>query len=135
MSYLFELRKRYNFNTLASGLLDISLKNVLLVGITDANEVIKFTAGAVVGQYRNIYPLLPNGTPNDIYQCTFYRFKTQDNEIIYLADQWIDADTIEEVTSVSIRITIPNTKLQDKSRIRDLLNASGYTSFTIEELN
>lgn len=130
--YNFAIGKVYNFNTKAPSLLGISIKNAKLIGIFDYNTAL--THDNILLKYRQIYPLLPAGTPNSPETCIYYHFKSESGEKIVLADQWIEESTIEVVEHINFKVTFNQASLQDISRVRDALNALGYTNYTITQL-
>jgi hypothetical protein len=132
MAYPFELNKVYTFNTLAPGLLGSVIKNAKLTGILDFESAIKYDE--ILFKYRNIYRILPPGTPDRPELCTYYKFKAENNSTIILADQWIDESTVTLIESLNLKVTITNLSLADVPRIRNALLALGYTEFTIEQI-
>lgn len=125
----FELNKVYNFFTRATAILGANVTNAKLIGIMVADTARR--SSNIDLQYRKIYPLLPNGTVNDVNSCIFYEFIGESGEKIILADQWIDMTSIQLVSSVTINVTVVNANISDVNRIRDALSAMGYLSFNI----
>ncbi len=132
MTLDLRIGKVYTFNTLAPALLGISIKNAKLIGIVDYNTAL--TYDSVNLRYRAIYPLLPAGTPDQPEACIYYRFQSESGEKIVLADQWIDSTTVEVIEHITIQATFTNVSVSDISRIRDALNALGYTSYSLKQL-
>ena len=85
-------------------------------------------------KYRSIFPLLPSGTPDSPSTCTYYLFISESGEKIVFADQWMEESTITLVTGINFNVTFTGSSLDDMARIRDVLNAMGYTNFTITQL-
>lgn len=129
---MFEIGVTYNFNTKAPSVLGTTIKQAKLTGIADYNSAMKLIN--IDLQYRKIYPLLPPGTPNTPKSCIYYVFLSQLGETIVLANQWIDDTTIEVVDFINIQATVTSVSLTDITRIRDALNAMGYTSFEVKQL-
>lgn len=122
----------YTFNTNAPALLGVEIKNAKLISILDYDTATIFED--VTTKYRQIYPLLPNGTPDDPRSCLYYRFKSESGEFIILADQWINSDSVEAIESVILQVTITDTVVEDIKRIRDALNILGLKSFEIKQI-
>lgn len=122
----------YTFNTNAPSVLGATIKNAKLIGIVDYNSALKLDN--VLLKFRQIYPLLPAGTLDNPEACVFYVFRTESGAEIVLADQWIDDTTVTLVEGVNFTITLTNASNSDISRIRDALNALGYTNYNIRLL-
>ena len=132
MNYPFELKKIYNFNTLPVSLLGAVIKNAKLLAILDYEMALKYDNVAL--KYRQIYPALPQGTPDQPELCTYFLFKSESGEDVIFADQWIDMSTVEVVDHVNIQVVFTEASIQDISRIRDLLSAAGYRNYTIKQI-
>ena len=128
----FLMHKTYTFNTLAPAILGASIKNAKLIGILDYDTALSYDN--VNLKYRQIFPILPTGTPNQPEKCLYYRFLSESKEKIILADQWIDENSIEVIDHVSFQVNFVDASVEDLSRVRDLLNASGYVNFTMKQL-
>lgn len=122
----------YTFNTNAPALLGIEIKNAKLISILDYDTAIIFED--ITTKYRQIFPLLPNGTPDDPRSCLYYRFKSESGEFIILADQWINMQSVEAIDAVTLQVTIAHAVVDDIRRIRDALNILGLRSFDIKQL-
>jgi hypothetical protein len=122
----------YSFNTKAAALLGTSIKNAKFIGKFDFNTAMLYEN--IVLKYRKILPLLPQGTPDNPESCIYYLFQSESGDKIIFADQWIDESTLEVVELITIQMVLPNASLQDIPRIRDLLNAAGYTGYTLKQI-
>ncbi len=122
----------YTFNTNAPALLGVEIKNAKLLSILDYETAIIFED--ITTKYRQVYPLLPNGTPDDPRSCLYYRFKSEAGEYIILADQWINMTTVEAISSVALQVTLTDVVVEDIKRIRDALNILGLRNFNIKQL-
>ena len=125
----FDLKTRYNFNTLAPALLGSSFKNMTVVSIMDYTVASKYFSPDA--QAVSVYPSLPNGTPSDPKNYTYVLFKPETGDNFVLALEWIDVSSIQLVTSSTVTVTINNTVTGDTQRIRDSLILLGFTNFTI----
>lgn len=130
--YPFELGKVYTFNTKAPAILGAIVKNATLLSIMD-HETAQMYENIDL-KYRQIYPLLPEGTVDNSKSCVYYRFRSESGTNVIFADQWIDEGTIVTVDHISFKVTITQASLQDMTRIRNLLSAAGYRSFEIDQL-
>lgn len=129
---MFEINKVYNFDTLAASLLGSSIRQAKCVSIMDHETASK--ENNIDLQYRNIYPLLPNGTVDDSKAQTYYKFKTVAGLTIILCEQWINASTIVLVTATGYRVIIQDASTQDIATLRDVINSMGITDYVIETL-
>lgn len=130
-NYSFELKKSYNFNTLPVSLLGAVIKNAKLLGIMDYEMALKYDNIAL--KYRQIFPALPAGTPDQPEACTYYLFQSESGEKVVFADQWIDMTTVQVVQHVNFQVTFTEANLEDISHVRDLLNAAGYRNYVIKQ--
>lgn len=131
MSLPFSMRKVYNFTTVAPSLLGSPIRKATLVGILSYDEAVKNYD--ITTLYRNILPVLPTGTPNNAKSTTYYKFKTEASGDIVLAEEWIEAGSIEEVGSISFTVRIRNADLDKITAVRNALIAVGVHDFNIEE--
>lgn len=130
--YPFELGKVYTFNTKAPSLLGAIIKNATLLSIID-HETAQMYENIDL-KYRQVYPLLPEGTVDDPKACVYYRFRSESGTVVILSEQWIDENTIETISHITFRVTMTQASLQDMSRVRNLLSAAGYRSFEITQV-
>jgi len=130
--YNFQISKVYSFNTLAPSILGVIVKNAKLLGILSYNAALAYDN--IDLKYRTIYPLLPSGTPDAPESCIYYQFKSESGEKIIIADQWIEESTIEVINHINFQVLFTEASIEDISRVRDSLNALGYTNYQIKQL-
>lgn len=130
--YNFELNKTYSFNTQAPSILGASIDNAMLLA-TFGYETAKSYENIDL-KYRNIYPLLPIGTPDSPESAIYYLFKSQSGEHIVIANLWIQESTITVVDNITFQVTFNNVGLNDITIVRDALNSLGYTQYTIKQI-
>lgn len=129
---LLELNKTYTFNTLAPAILGTQLKNAKLLAMFDYSTAVKYDN--VDLKFRQIYPALPAGTPDQPESCIYYLFKSESDEKVVFADQWIDHTTIEVIEHIHFQVSFTDASILDMSRVRDALNALGYRNYTMKQL-
>jgi hypothetical protein len=122
----------YTFNTLAPSILGAVIQQAKLVSILDYGTAKQYDT--IDLKYRSVYPLLPVGTPNQPDSTIYYRFVSQSGEYIIVAEQWIDESSIETIEFVNIQVLFQQASLSDVQRIRNALNALGYSNYTIKTL-
>lgn len=126
-----QIGKTYRFNTKAPALLGAIINNAQLQAIMDYHTALGFEN--IELKFRKIYPLLPNGTPDAPESCVYYRFKSESGAYIVLADQWIEESTVEIIEHINFQVTVTNCAIEDIARVRDVMNAMGYT-YEIKQL-
>lgn len=122
----------YTFNTNAPGILGAIIKNATLTAQFDYETASAFEP--IDLKYRTIYPLLPAGAINSARSCTYYRFQTEANEKIILADQWIDMATVEIVTYINYQVTFRRSSMSEMTIVRNALNALGLTNYDMKQI-
>lgn len=125
----FSIGKVFNFNTTAPAILGTEIKGAKLIAIVGYDLALKYEN--VLTKYRTIFPLLPNGTPNKPENCIYYIFKSAIGETIVFCDQWIDDTSVEVIEHINVNIVMNNLSLSDIPRIRNALNALGFTDYAI----
>lgn len=128
MATTFQLNKSYNFRTLAAALLNHEYKNQKVVGIMNAKEAVKYRD--IQTLHSNVSKMVTN-LPQDINKLTFLLFENMDREKQVLALEYIDPNSIVEITTFNIRIDIRNANTEDLSLLRYRLLELGYTNFDI----
>jgi hypothetical protein len=129
MANTLEQGKVYNLSTKAPSILGARLERVTLIGILTYELAQKFEN--INLQYRQVYPLLPPGTPDSVKACTYYLFRTSKDKQVVLADQWINMDSVTVVDGISFQVSFHNRSISDANRLRDILNAMGMTEYEI----
>ena len=119
----------YNFETLAPSILPTHFKNAKLEA--ELSFDMANTLDNVGLRYRQIFPILPPGSLDDPTKQKWYAFKTELNEKAYLCGQWINASTVTLVKNISLTIFVTNLNVGDDEKIRSLLVAAGFNSFSI----
>lgn len=127
---VFQIKKVYNFSTLAPGILPLNYKNATMVAEL-SYEVALSTMGMTVARYRQILPALPNGTPDTPELARYYMFKTQTGETEILCEQWINLSSVTEVSAVNFSVVFEQANITDVEAVRSLLTAAGYSNFVI----
>lgn len=133
MADTFVIRHKYNFTTYVPSILKGVFKNQTVTGILTYSQASKIDDVATI--HEQILSLLPNGTPTSVADLTFISFMDDSNQVKVLAVEWIDINTVVEVSTGIITAYIPNASSTDVSEIRSFLAALGYTGFNIEFKN
>lgn len=130
MAAQFEIGNVYSFNTLAPAVLGVRITRAKLGGIVDYRQACTIINVDMI--QRQVYPLLPVGTPNNTQKYIYYVFTSENGTRICLAKNWIQLTSVELVEESTISVTIPNANLEDVERLRSALSTMGFRGFTIE---
>ena len=123
----FEIKKTYNFTTLVPSLLGGEYKNMQVVSLMTPDEAVKYQDILTLHeQVRTLKAL--NMSAND---CTYVKFKTLEGDTKIIALEYIEPDSIKEVTTVNIRIELQRATTEDISIITARLKELGYVDFDV----
>lgn len=123
----FEIKKTYNFTTLVPSLLGGEYKNMQVVSLMTPDEAVKYQDILTLHeQVRTLIAL--NMSAND---CTYVKFKTLEGDTKIIALEYIEPDSIKEVTTVNIRIELQRATTEDISIITARLKELGYVDFDV----
>lgn len=123
----FEIKKTYNFTTLVPSLLGGEYKNMQVVSLMTPDEAVKYQDILTLHeQVRTLIAL--NMSANE---CTYVKFKTLEGDTKIIALEYIEPDSIKEVTTVNIRIELQRATTEDISIITARLKELGYVDFTV----
>ena len=125
----YKIGTLYRLNTLAPAVLGSVFNNIRVIGIIDYSVACQYINVKLM--HATIYPLLPAGTPDDPQKYIYLLFMTEAGTKTVLAMPWIDESSVQEITSVSIVITVHQANMEDVSRIRQTLDMIGYKNITI----
>ena len=125
-----QLGKTYNFKTLSPVILGSEYKNQKVIGIFNSTEAMKY------GDIQTTYALVSKqiSTLPKINDLTFILFESLDQEKTILALEYLDVNTIVEVTTFNLNIIVNNASTEDTSIITNMLKELGYTNFTIDKI-
>lgn len=121
----------YNFDTLAPGILPARFTNAVMLGEVSYELAVNHPLENIALKYRQIYPVLPSGTPDSPEKQKYYIFRTELGEMVTLCEQWISLDTVRLVKSINFNVAFKNAQPEDITRVRDVLLSMGYNNFTI----
>ena len=123
----FEIKKTYNFTTLVPSLLGGEYKNMQVVSLMTPDEAVKYQDILTLHeQVRTLIAL--NMSAND---CTYVKFKTLEGDTKIIALEYIEPESIKEVTTVNIRIELQRATTEDISIITARLKELGYVDFDV----
>ena len=125
-----QLGKTYNFKTLSPVILGSEYKNQKVIGIFNSTEAMKY------GDIQTTYALVSKqiSTLPKINDLTFVLFESLDHDKTILALEYLDVNTIVEVTTFNLNIVVNNASTEDTSIITNMLKELGYTNFKIDKI-
>lgn len=126
---MLQFKKNYNFTTLAPAILGAVYNNMKYIGSCTSEEaqIIKNDILNIHEQLRNVISGLPKVT-----DCEFYKFKDSLGNLVVISREYIDINSIVEVSKINIRVDIYDTTTDSISIINNRLKELGYNNFKIE---
>lgn len=125
---LFEIKKTYNFSTLAPTLLGSDYTNLKVKAILTSEAAVKYSD--IVSTHQTVKSIIKN-LPDNVSDLTYILFENSDKTTLILPVEYIEADSIVEVSSINIRIDIPNVTVDDVNIIKTRLKELGYLDFKV----
>ena len=128
---MFDIKKRYTFQTLVPAVLGNEFKLATYQGSFDLKTALKHEPN-IVQKFRTIFPHLAVGYSDNPDSTIYHLFETTLSQTIVLADIWINKDTVVLNETVNIVVTLADVNVTDQTSIRTALLAAGFTAFNIE---
>lgn len=126
----FRVQKTYSFDTLAPAILGSQFINATMLG--ELSYELAIGRENIALKYRQIYPALPPGTLDNPTKARYFVFKTESGETTVLCDQWINLDSVKEITGINFTVSFIQALPEDIVNVRQLLSAAGYNNFAIK---
>ena len=133
MDSAFVVNGKYSFEVFPVQILGNDFKNVTVLGIVHPSIAQNFLD--IEASHIQVYPFLPDGTPDDARGYEYVMLRTLSGETTVLGLPWINTDTIVNVESGTIVVEIVNVTSQDIQRVSDALIANGFNAFNIKMKN
>ena len=124
----FELKKTYNFNTLAPAVLGEKYTLMKVKSIMDYSEAV--LQKDITTEYETLKPIILT-LPDNVMDLTFILFEDMNKELKLVALEYINLTTIVEVKAVDIRIDVLGVSTSDINIIKTRLIELGYTNITV----
>ena len=125
----FELKKSYNFSTLAPTLLGNNYTNMKVIAILTADNAIEYRDIATLqAQVKSTITGLPDST-TDLSYILFKNNITSEKLVLPL--EYIEDSSIVETTTLNIRIEVRNCTIDDVGTLRTRLEELGYADGNI----
>lgn len=122
-----KLNHTYTFGTIAPAVLGANFSNVTVIGSMVGEEAAKEFDVATI--HASIVSQVPNvQLPMNYLDCTYYKLINKSNPdlVTIIALEYIDLDSVEEVSNNKLIITVNNFNTGDPGTIKKLLNGLGY---------
>lgn len=126
--YNLDIGNTYDFTLYGSAILGSGYSAAKVVGLMDYSSAMQLQDVAAL--HSQVYPELPNGTPSDPSLLTYVKLVTSSGSVIVVALNWISTQPAQ-VTASTVTVTIYNTSLTKLPEIQAMLNANGYTNFSL----
>ena len=121
----FSIKKIYNFDTLAPGILNNHYKNMKVIGIIYSTEAGKYAD--ILTLHNKICTLIPS-VPKNVKDLTYILFENSDGKHVLMAYEYIEVSSIIEVRSINLVIKINNASTSDITILRKALTELGYAA-------
>lgn len=128
----FKLKDTISFDTLAPSILGAKFTRVKVMAVLDSQSASQHID--VVAMHRNIFPMLPAGTPDQLDAAPYLKLQLPNGEVTVVSLNWIRLETVEVFVSTSANFAISNIASTDIERITALLKANGYNSIEVNVL-
>lgn len=127
----FEIKKTYNFNfnNKLTHILGDKLKNMKVKAILTSDQAIKLSDIATT--HAQVRLLDTDNIPENLSDMTFIMFETIDSETVVYAQEYINMSSLEEVSSVNLRVNVRNVSSSDATLIKSTLSELGYNNFDV----
>jgi len=130
MASLFDIKGVYSFDVYPSAILGTSFQNVTILSIMDYESALNF--GDIASLHINVFPYLPEGSPDDPTATDYVRIRTSSGAATILGVNWINPATIEQVTSQRAIATIEGVTNSDVPRILNALVQNGFNQVEVK---
>lgn len=124
----FELKKSYNFSTLAPTQLGGDYSNMKVKAILTSDNAVTYRDVSTL--HQTIKSVISN-LPDSISDLTYILFEDLDKNTLVLPIEYIQQDSILEVETVNVRIDIPDISSDDITTLKVRLQEIGFNNFKI----
>lgn len=125
----FEIKRSYSFQVYPSSMLGNDFNNVTVLAKLDRESAELLEPVSL--RHPLIYPFLPSGTVDNPDDYTYLKLKHPSGVISVIAVEWIQADTVVALEAGKVVVEFNNFTNDRLSLLRDVLNANGFSGFTI----
>lgn len=119
-----------SFDVYPSAILGTSFKRVKVLAILDMDSARQWIDP--VAMHINVYPTLPEGTPNRPSDYYYVKIRLPNGQVTCLGLPWIREETITVHDQTTMRVTIENIGPEDVERVIKALSANGYNAVDVQ---
>ncbi len=129
----FPLNAMVSFDLHPAAVMGTGYKGAKVLAILDAATAFHFIDP--VAQHANVYPFLPEGTPNRYDAYPYLKLKLADGSTTAIGIPWVKDETLEIATTRRMRLTIDAVTPEAQNLIIKALSANGFSAVDVELLD
>lgn len=126
-------QRTYGFSVLPElvSIIGNDFNQVLVLGAMTAS--VAETFADIAATHAKLYPYLPAGAKKDPGYYTYYYVQLQSGIKTVISSAWINWETVTEIQSKTLVVTVENTKgVADIDIIKAMFTANGFTKVTVD---
>lgn len=127
------LGKMVSFQLWPSTIITDDFTQVKIVGVVGSEAAQSYISPA--RQHTLVYPMLPEGTPNDYRLYDYILVRKQDNTLTAVGIPWVKESTLTVIGSTEYVVTIRDKTNDDLALLRRVLMENNFTNFSIDSTN
>lgn len=124
-----DIGKSFNFQVYPSALLGANFTRVKLMALLSADGVREFEPAI---KHRQVYPSLPDGTPDDFRLYLYGKFTLENGEVTVIGLPWIKEETLKVNTNTTVTVVLQNVSAADIPRLSNALRSNNFTDFEVK---
>lgn len=125
-----KLNATVSFDVFPSAVLGSGFTRVKVMAILDADTAKHWIDP--IAMHINVFPTLPNGTPNDAYGYMYAKIRLQNGKDTCVGLPWIREETIVEHVRGTMVITLEDITIAEQTRAVEALSANGLKATRVE---
>lgn len=124
---LFEIGKRYSFNTYSSGQLPYNIENVKIVSMLDGMTAERLGYN-VATKHAQVYAGLPHDAPitKEFTSQYYYEVEYDNGNRDVFGHYWINHETIQRMTKSTVTVILADIEPDQITALRETLSANGF---------
>lgn len=130
---VFEIGKRYDFDTVVPTIFGITYKDMLVKAIMRLDVAITMDS-SLTSKHEQAYPQLPAGAPKDPGDLMYIQFEDPDGKVVVMATDWISDSSVVLSNRDKYIITLYSATQTEVDAIKDYLNMNGIDEYTISKV-
>lgn len=122
--------KTVSFSVYPAQLLTDSFTNVIIAAVATSDAARSFIDAPRL--HVEVFPTLPEGTPNGYQLYDYLLIKKPDNTITAIGVPWVREETLSVVSSTELVASIRGMNVSDIPRIKQILAENGIMDIQID---